>query len=247
MHSVPDQRDAAESVEHRSQPLPITCVSTHKHDRGSTSDPDSDSDSNNDYDEGDSSPSPPFSSTFSEWGTESTTTTADEGGRVGSGSGNGGLFNSSPLPPPFASTFSEWGTESTTTDEGAESDPFCFDDETSRAIIQRRTLQRRDVMVPALPLPLPLSLPLPSLPLSPLAVEVEVVEVEENPLRKPVVCVQESSVSSESRTVLVVAKSNSLLKRWAKAVWGAVAKIFGRRGRRKRGEGAAEGKGGKQS
>lgn len=139
-----------------------------------------------------------------------------------------GLFSSSP-PLLFAvSTFSEWGTESNTTDEGAESDPFCFDDETSRAIIHSKpglsVKERKDLSAAIVPSPLG-------------------VEVVESPPVKSVVCVQENAVDCEVGTVLVVVKSNSLLKRWAKAVWGAVTKIFSRRG----GRGCAGGKGGKQS
>lgn len=139
-----------------------------------------------------------------------------------------GLFSSSP-PLLFAvSTFSEWGTESNTTDDGAESDPFYFDDETSRAIIHSRpglpVGERKDPSAAIVP--------------SPLGVEV----VEDPPL-KSVVCVQESVVECETGTVLVVVKNNSLLKRWVKAVWGAVSKIFSRRGSRER----ASGKGRKQS
>lgn len=143
-----------------------------------------------------------------------------------------GLFSSSP-PLLFAvSTFSEWGTESNTTDDGAESDPFCFDDETSRAIIHSKPGlsvvggERKDPSAAIVPSPL----------------GVEVVEVEDPPL-KSVVCVRESAADSEIGTVVVVVKNNSLLKRWVKAVWGAVAKIFSRRGRRER----VDGKGGKQS
>lgn len=145
-----------------------------------------------------------------------------------------GLFGPSPSFLFAVSTFSEWGTDSNTTDEGAESDPFCFDDEISRAIIHSKpvlaTKERRDPSAAIVP--------------SPLGAGVVVVQEEDAPL-KTVVCVQANPVDCESGTVLIVVRSNSLLKRWAKAVWGAVTKIFGRR--RHGSKEDAGGKGGKQS
>lgn len=92
------------------------------------------------------------------------------------------LFSGSPRVP-FGS--SSWGTESST-DSGADSDPFCFDDETSQAIIHAPAKER----------------------------VVEVVEV---------VVVGE--------VLVVQVQRRSLLKRWANAVWGVVAKMFRRGGR----------------
>lgn len=92
------------------------------------------------------------------------------------------LFSGSPRVP-FGG--SSWGTESST-DSGADSDPFCFDDETSRAIIHA-------------------------------------------PAKEQVVEVVEVVVVGEVLVVRV--QRRSLLKRWANAVWGVVAKMFRRGGR----------------
>lgn len=92
------------------------------------------------------------------------------------------LFSDSPRVP-FGG--SSWGTESST-DSGADSDPFCFDDETSRAIIHA-------------------------------------------PVKEQVVEVVEVVVVGE--VLVVQVQRRSLLKRWANAVWGVVAKMFRRGGR----------------
>lgn len=126
-----------------------------------------------------------------------------------------GLFSSSPLL--FAvSTFSEWGTESATTDEGAESDPFCYDDEAFHATIHGKPLPAKEIKEDT------------TITITPPASSIEVTG---NPPLKPVACVQENFVGRENEAVLVAVKSKSMLKRWAKAVWGAVTKIFSRRGK----------------
>lgn len=55
--------------------------------------------------------------------------------------GDSGLFSSLQCA---VSSFSSWGTE---TDSGAESDPFCFDDETSQAIIRAPSVKEQVVVV----------------------------------------------------------------------------------------------------
>lgn len=135
------------------------------------------------------------------------------------GGGDSGLFSSLQCA---VSSFSSWGTE---TDSGAESDPFCFDDETSQAIIRAPSVKEQVVVV--------------------LEVDVEVeVEVE-------VEAGVDVGVGVGTMVVVVVQRRGSLLKRWVVAVWGVVARVFRRRGKAGRagaGAGAGTGdKGGKQS
>lgn len=139
-----------------------------------------------------------------------------------------GLFNSSPPLLFTVSSFSEWGTESASTDDGAESDPFCYDDEVSRARIQSKPLPVKEVKKDTT---------------STITSSPSPTEGIENPPLKTVACVQEAFVGYENGRELAVAKSKSMLKRWAEAFWGAVTKIFSRRHKGR----VTEGKGRKQS